>query len=112
MKSNVAYILPLCSLGSAALIHSYIPWSYSAKHIVPRVTNTTAPTGPASNSTTNSGQAPAAAAIAGEISNGVGLNVIVQQGEIAATTDLMNMMAPGKSTDPTIINSGKVCPKA
>jgi len=99
-------------LSSAAIIHSYIPWSKSASSPflaasrafagVPEV-NTTVQATTALNTTSLAAASPLAASR--QLSNGLDLAVMVQQAELAATTDLLTMARA--TIDPAVYAVGK-----
>jgi len=107
MHANFFFALPLIASASAVIVHSYVPWSQAAKlQITSRAVPANA-TVPNANATLAS---PASALAASrELANGLGLNVMIQQGELAATTDLLAMAQAKAAVDPKVFSVGKVC---
>jgi hypothetical protein len=87
--STLTTLSLLLSAVSAGIVHPYVPWTNAPK-LAPRL---------AVNQTTL-GQK--------ELAVGLGLNIMAQQGEVAATSEIMSLMEAGL-TDPALFKTAKVC---
>ncbi|KAF2673947.1 hypothetical protein BT63DRAFT_452003 [Microthyrium microscopicum] len=92
MKSSILLAIPFASMAYAAAIQTNSPW-FRSKVIAQKAANSTVTT--------------AAAAVTKAISDGIDLNVMAAQGELAATQDLMNAVQQGKTADPAVYAAGK-----
>ena len=79
----------LLSTVSAGIVHPYVPWRNAPKLAARLATNQTI-----------LGQK--------ELAVGLGLNIMAQQGEVAATSEIMSLMEAGL-TDMQLFKTAKVC---
>jgi hypothetical protein len=95
--SIISVVSFLVASAMASAVHPYVPWSGSEKLDVRKIpANAAAP--PKANQTTLASK---------ELAFGIGLNILAQQGESAAISELITMFQ-ANGTDPAFFSAAKV----